>query len=296
MPTSGGVAHHVYCIKTVKGDFYLKIRGESFPNIPEIRINPADITNEYKALTLFGTTMSDNFPQIIFFDPERTFIILTDAMYDGKSLEVLFHEKKATPKVLINLGITLRKIHGFSISISESIRDDNDAEFFAIKLQHRFGYRNNPILDRVVNELTYHQPRQIILGDPSPKNIGVNNDGKRLIFFDLEDVHNGVLVFDVGFVIGHIILHNCNSPHHAIVHLNGFIEGYQVFQHLNNHLTKAIALGTILYRLESVIPYPVGISDEEKSTLLGKVEGALDALDLASTTWQDVIQYALDNR
>lgn len=289
---AGGVAHYVYRLNTSQERFYLKIRGACFPSIPEIRTNPSDIAYEHKALTMLGSLLPDHFPKVVFFDPQRALMILTDALPDGNTLEDLLHEKKATPAILKNIGTTLRKIHDSSNSIPGSIREDGDNEFFAIKLQHRFRYRSNPILNDLVDELTNRQPRQIIIGDPAPKNIGVNSGGERLIFFDLEDVHRGNVVSDVGYIAGHLILNAHSSAQRAAVALESFLRGYDD-RDLDGRLVKGIALGTMMYRLDSIIPYSIGLSREDELTLLVAVEEALSDHDLSLVSWWDLINSIL---
>lgn len=283
----GGVAHHVYRIETEKKRFYLKIRGDCFPNIPQIRVHPTEIIYEYKALNLLGSLAPENFPDIIYFNLEQAFIILSDAMPGGVTLEDLLNVKKASSVMLINWGKTLRKIHDVLSSVTESIRENGDNEFFSRKLEHRFGCRNNSILSNLIYELTHQQPRQLILGDTSPKNVGVSDDGKKLVFFDLEDVHRGCVVFDVGYAVGHLLLHNYNNPREAIANIETFFQGYG--SSWESLLPKVIAFGTMMYRLDSIIPYSISLSNKEKTKLFWAIEKILGTHDLDRVTWEDLV-------
>jgi hypothetical protein len=289
---SGGVVHLVWKLETEKGRFYLKIRGNKFAKIPEIATSPDNIAYEYKALMLLGNLMPDNFPQVVHFDQENAFMITTDAMPQGVSFEALLNAGKVTSSMIENLGKILKAIHEAVTSICESIRENEDKDFFLEKLEHKLAHSNHPILNDIIKELTWHQPRQIIIGDPSPKNIGVNNNGARFIFFDLEDVHRGNVVFDVGFLIGHLILHAYNSEQQAIVRVKSFLNGYGI-QRPDNRLIKAIALGTIMYRLNSIVPYSIELSDQQKSKLLQTITAVLMNPDLGSILWHELIPIVL---
>ena len=287
-PTHGGVVHFVWRLETEEGRFYLKIRGNKFAKIPEITTSPGNIVYEFKALTLLGNLMPNNFPQVIYFDPGRALLITSDAMPDGIGFEALLQSRKVTPDTVQNLGKTLREIHGVASTISQSIRENDDDAFYMQKLSHKLGHSDHPVLSNVIKDLTFNQPRQIILGDPSPKNIGVNNYGTRLVFFDLEDVHQGNMVFDVGFLLGHLILHAYTDEHEAIVHVDSFLNGYRN-NYLDNLLLRAIALGTIMYRLNSIVPYSITLSDQQKAGLLQATAATLTIPDLGSLSWPELI-------
>jgi hypothetical protein len=297
---TGGVAHHVYRINTRRGRFYLKHRGNHFPDIPGIRTNPSDIVHEYKALSLLSGLVPECFPRIVFFDAERAFMLLTDAMPgevgDSGTLEFLLIAQKVGSGMLRSLGAVLRRVHEATRRISEPIRAGGDDEFFALKLQHRFGFRNNSILNRIVTELTYDWPRQIIIGDPSPKNVGVSAGGERLVFFDLEDVHRGCVVFDVGFCLGHLVLHAYPDPQQAVARVEAFSEGYSERRLSDCRLAKAVALGTVIYRLAGIIPYPVPISPQERAKLLNRAEAVLSVAQARPMSWNDLIDPLLPGR
>jgi Phosphotransferase enzyme family len=290
---TGGVAHHVFRINTQEGRFYLKYRGNHFPKITGICIKSTDIAHEHRALSLLSDLIPECFPRVLFFDAERSFMILTDAMPgkgdDSGTLESLLLAHRVDLDTLRRWGRALGKIHGATSSISEPIRAGGDDQFFAKKLQDRFGFKNNPALKAVIRELSGGLPRQIIIGDPSPKNIGVSQVGNKLVFFDLEDVHLGCAVFDAGFCLGHLILHAHREPEYAVASVQAFADGYAAGGLTDSGLAKAIALGTICYRLDGCIPYPVAITPEEKSRLLKGVEAALTSVQTRAVSWDELI-------
>ncbi len=285
-PVVGGVAHRVFQIMSDSSKYYLKIRGDRFASVPEIMCNPEDIIFEYRALSAFHQIAPDNFPQIFAFNKDRHYLILSDAMPNGEKMEDLFLKREVTPKMLFNLGRTLAQIHEASSSCHEAVRPDGDDEYYQTVLGHRFGYRRNPVLDNLVQSLSTLGYKQLILGDVSPKNIGVNNDGELFIFFDLETAHQGDRVFDYAYFLGHILIHSLVSQD-AILAVESYVQGYDQ-QNFDESVVKKIALGTMLYRLRSIISYPTGLDAEQTALLEQKIESIL-LQDLSRSDWLKII-------
>ena len=152
---TGGVVHYVWELMTKKGKYYLKIRGNRFSKIRDIKTCPGNIIYEYKAISILNSLMPENFPDVIFTKPDDGILIITDVIRGGNSLEELFYTRKVNSDILKNLGQTLNKVHHYSHSISTSIRDNNDKDFYDEKLRHKLGYLNNPILNKAIDEITY---------------------------------------------------------------------------------------------------------------------------------------------
>ncbi len=286
-PVVGGVAHRVFQIRSGEKRYYLKIRGDRFASVPEIICNPADIVFEYRALTAFHQAAPDNFPQVLAFNENRHYLILSDAIPNGEKLEDLFLEEKATPAMLFNFGRTLAEIHTASVSYQDAIRDEGDHAYYDTLLGHRFGYRHHPVLDSLTQSLSALDNKQLILGDASPKNVGVNNNGELFIFFDLETAHQGDTVFDYAYFLGHILIHTLESAQTALNDVEGYNQGYG--QHdFDDLMIKRIALGAMLYRLRSVIPYPTGLDTEQTVVMEQKVELLLTR-DLTKSSWAEII-------
>jgi hypothetical protein len=285
---AGGVVHFVWELNTVGEKFYLKIRGDRFARIPGIKTSPTNIAYEYKALRLLSTALPDHFPHVVHFSAPKALLITKDAIPNGEYLEKLLHTRTVTSELLVQLGKTLSKVHDATRLMSESIRENSDENFYNEKLDHKLRFRDHPVLNKFVQEMVSHEPRQIIIGDPSPKNIGVNDNGARVVFFDLEDVHRGNVVFDVGFFIGHLFLHAYADNQLATGYVERFLQGYGN-KGLNSCLVKVIALGVILYRLDSIVPYAIDLNDEKKLLLGRTVETALNTLNFGSVTWRGLI-------
>lgn len=291
-PVTGGVAHKVFQITS--GDnvrYYLKIRGSRFESIPEIACDPADIATEYKALMVLHQIAPDNFPQVLSFNETLHYLILSDAILDGEKMEDLFLKNKVTPSMLFNFGYTLSRIHASTASYRDPIRTNGDSEYYQTVLGHRFGYRRNPVLDDLVKKLSDLDEKQLILGDVSPKNIGVSDNGKKFILFDLETAHRGDTVFDYAYFLGHILIHSLTSAETALANIDSYNQGYG--QHkFNDLLVKRLALGTILYRLRSLVPYQTQLNAKQTAIIEERVESLLPyALDQLS--WSKIVEFVI---
>ena len=192
---SGGFAHHVFRLNVGSETLYLKHRGKRFARVPEITCNPDDIDYEGRALSLFGHSSPGFFPEILQHDRERHYLVITDVLGNGQTLEQILILGQSNPIMINQLGNALRSVHSASEHIIEAVRPDDDTEYYTRVLGHRFGFEENPGLNSVTEELALIPERNLILGDASPKNIGVNYHPDRneytFGFFDLETAHRG---------------------------------------------------------------------------------------------------------
>lgn len=287
-PVVGGVAHDVYQVISSGENFYLKIRDTRFSQIPEISCDPAEIVFEYQALTLFKCLAPENFPYVLSFNPEQFYLVLSDAISDGKKLEDLFLEEMVIPEMLFVFGKTLKKIHKLSQQHQEGLRPDGDKAHYEAKLQHRLGYRHSQVLDGVIEALRCQKDKQLILGDVAPKNIGVNDSGRQFIFFDLEDAHLGDVIFDYAYFLGHLLIHTFTSPSISVKAIENYEKGYDG-DNFDQALVKKIVLGIMLYRLGGIIPYATNLDANQKIAVEKNVETLLSE-DLVNTTWSEIIE------
>lgn len=284
---SGGVAHQVFQINAGINRYYLKIRGDRFASIPEITCNPKDIEIEYRALESLHQVAPDNFPKVFNFNKDKNYLILEDAIPNGEKLEDLLLRGETVPQMFFNFGQTLAKVHDASSLCKEPVRIDGDQAYYKTVLGHRFGYRNNPTLNSLIKSLSALQDKQLILGDVSPKNIGVNDNGTNFMFFDLETAHQGDIVFDYAYFLGHILIHNLTSSSTNLYDAMEYMKGYgdHKFEEL---MVKRIALGTMLYRLRSIVPYPTRLNASQTADVEKKIESILP-YDLTKIDWPKTI-------
>ena len=288
-PMPGGLVHHVWQIETEGARFYAKIRAKRFSRVPEIHCEPRDIKYEARAISLFSNLAPDLFPRIVHSSPDDGLLIMTDVVAEGQILEKLLLAGEITPQIARCLGGTLRRIHDRAKSKRTAIRGDLETVFARTKLEHKLGPAHHPATPIAMRRLA--DGLQLIIGDPSPKNIAYHAQEESFTFFDLEDAHRGHPSFDTGFLIGHFLLHNYLDATTAERLVTAFWDGYK--QHPDDDLAQFVAAATFHYRLNSVIPYCVSPSSLHRVPLLRNATAILTLLSRQCLTWRNLTRRIL---
>lgn len=284
---SGGLVHYVYKVKTNDTYLFIKIRKAHYSALQHISTKPEWIQYEYKALKIASRIEPDIFPQVLEYIPKKHMLILSDIMPHRRTLESGLNTSSISPKEVNDLGKTLAKIHKKLSMIKTPIREDGDVEYYDQLLYYRFGYLSHPILDELVLSLKV-LPRQLTVGDLSPKNIGISPKGK-ITICDLENFHYGTAISDVGFLGSSLILHTINNPELAYKLLISFLHGYssEAKNDMQDIMLKRIVLGVGLYRLANpVIPYELPITTKERKE---KVETIKRSLSMQELSWLQLV-------
>lgn len=292
-PVTGGLVHFVYKITTGKGICFAKIRKSYFSALPNIPTKPKLIRYEKEAIDILSKIDPSIFPEVLIYVPNKHLLILSDIMPEGITLEMKLNAEAITKTDAYNLGKILASVHKKLSSVRKKIRGADDEKFYSQLLFYRFGYHKHPILNGLIDDLK-KLPRQPILGDLSPKNIGVLSGGS-FTFCDFENFHNGNTISDVGFLGGGIVIHSINN--HALTKnlLHSFLDGYSSVAKIeieNQNLKKAV-LGICLYRLEnSVIPYEISVSPKKKKDKANSIKKTLYKNKIS---WNDVVSSVVNN-
>ena len=273
VPASGGLVHSVFKVTNMENrEYYLKVRGNHFTGIPTIESVPHDIIYEGQALRACSRLAPTVFPHVIAEDDDTGMLLMTSVMQTDDVLLHLLTINKVTRKHMQMIGKTLSFVHNKLSQVTIEIR--NDGQYYDNNLLYRLGMQNNEILDSVIDELS-QQKRSLILGDLSPKNLGIHNDALRIC--DLDTAHYGNNIFDIGFFIGHIYLHGIVQKYQSDQYVQAFLKGYQWKDTPQESLLlKRIALGTLLYRLDNeVIPYQLQITNSDRQKAISRVRELL---------------------
>ncbi len=284
---SGGLVNHIYRIKGQDRTVYLKLRTSEFSALPDIRIDPDDIRYESKALDIFSGIFPEVFPEQLAFFRESSTMVLSDIMRRGSTLESLLNSNQFAVGQAFGLGALIQSIHAEFRGRHVPIREDGDNAYYASNLEYRLGFTRNAAIDSIIKDLK-REPRQLILGDLSPKNICVSEGTFKVC--DLETAHMGNGVFDLGFLAAHLILHTLKDAVKAHDLVVSLFEGYEqsaTKTALTSRILKAVTVGIVLYRIDNkVIPYETGLNAMEKS---GVIAGAIKTLEDASMSWHNII-------
>lgn len=283
---SGGYVHYVFKIVGKDQTAFLKARSDHFARLPHIITDPEKIKDEYKALQLFLGLCAEYFPQVIHYNSEMHYLLLTELLPGTATLETRFLNEKVSLPEIQTLGTALGIIHSRTKNIQEPIRDDGDQAFKANLFKYVLEYPNNSIL---ISAATEHRNRdtQLLIGDSSPKNVFLNHD--RVGLCDLEGSYQGSVVYDQAFMIAHILLHQ-NSKREAQEALEYFNSGYSSAGGILDFKDKLLAQtiqGVFIYRLDNpIIPYNLNRTDEDRRDTSKRV---LNTLNTGNIDMEEII-------
>jgi len=276
-----GLVHYVYKIVGRQQTLYLKIRSKRFSGIPSIKTEPGLIRYEAKALKLFSFYFPTIFPKVIAFNKKRNYLLLTDISRGNSCFEKKLNKNWVKETDFYFLGKTIKKIHLATKNLNISIRGKiKDERFREKQMFYLLGFLNHPQLNKII--LSYRQvPKNLILGDLSPKNLYVEKD--YLGICDLEHACRGHYLFELAHLIGHGIVHTLkNSKRKKLI--NSLISGYGGlnFPLLQQEILTYTAVGIVLYRLASpVVPYNLPFTQTEKENFTSLFLRILDTRRLS---------------
>jgi 5-methylthioribose kinase len=247
--TKDGLIHEVYKITSNGKILFLKIRLDHFYSNKSITINPKDILFESKALTIVDKKLNGMVPKII--DRGSNYLLLKGL--SGRGIYRILREQSLSEKQCVKIATDLSHFHKKMALYKRTIRPiKKEEEQYNSYLYWRFGIWNNPRLNGLVDDLKSNHPKQIIYGDLNPHNMVLGKNG--LCFFDLETVHRGNRIFDVGFFLGHLAFSYLNKIQEFYRLLSIFKESYSI-EKSDEEIISLLIIGTIFYRLKSEYKY-----------------------------------------
>lgn len=288
---SGGLVHYVYKLVTNNNNIlFVKNRKSHYSALPHISTDPNLIAYEKNALEIVSKIAPKIFPKLLGYVQEKHLLILSDIMPNRKTLETDLNNFRITSKDTYRLGKLLAEIHKKLAYIKKSIREDGDVEFYNQLLHYRFGYHSHPALDETVISLN-SMSKQLILGDLSPKNIGILENGMFTIC-DLENMHRGNTLSDVGFLGSSLLLHTMNNLSLAKMLFSSFLKGYKSELNIDAKTItlKRVVLGIALYRIANpVIPYELRVTEFQRKQKEKLIRGLLNNKRISWDKLIDVI-------
>lgn len=271
----GGLVHYVYKVSTGSKTAYLKIRANHYSGIPNIPTQPELIGNEKRAIELFSINSGEHFPEIILYNSVLHYLLLSDVMPGGVTLDRRYQLGKVEQNDLYQLGYALGSIHS-DTQTGESVRYPNDEQYQSSLMKYALESYEHQTLMKAAQE---HKRRntQLLVGDLSPKNTYIHDEAVRLC--DLENAHQGALPYDQAFAIAHILLHH-KSRDSAIAAMWAFIDGYESSESTvdqGDALISQTLHGILLYRLDNpVIPYELPFKSKQRRRMATNVFSSLD--------------------
>ncbi len=289
---SGGQIHHVYRLHGEHGTAILKIRGTVPVAWPDESIEPKDVKYEKDALVLFSGLEPAVFPYVLGYDRENGALLLTDIAPEGKTLETRLNEGLVDPTEMRSLGRTAARIHSRLASRHTPIRDD-DTEAYQERLEWVLGYDKHPVLVDTVEQVS--KPIQLTLTDLAPKNIGRWPASGQPTFCDMEWTFLGDPRFALGYMTGHILLHNLDSQRKAAEFTGNVLAGIldeQPTFNVQDPVFQQVAIGSVIYRLHRNAPYGLTLSQPVRER---KTDIAFDVLEKGTYSWENIFQKMGEN-
>jgi 5-methylthioribose kinase len=213
---TGGVSSNIFHITTQQAQYCLK---QALPQLKVAKqwLAPVDrVFAEIAWLQTAATIAPDAVPKIVGIDQtSKSFVMqYLGAQYLNWKAELL--GGRVADEVATQLGNILGRIHS-QTALNEDIakRFANDDTFYAIRLEPYLeeAARQHPGLRSTLKALikrTQHNPKVLVHGDVSPKNIMLGPLGP--VILDAECAWYGDPAFDVAFCLNHFFLKAAHMP------------------------------------------------------------------------------------
>jgi 5-methylthioribose kinase len=255
---TGGVSNTVLAISTQSKDLVLK---QALPALKVAELWEADPRRaivEADALKLFHGLNPEIVPELVFVDPIEFVVImkrvpLASRVWKSDLLGGIYR-----PQVGRTLGTTLAQWHNFgssNLAAHNKFMEDTLFDQLRIDPFYRFVAHKNidlrQSIQRLIVELE-NDKSTIVHGDFSPKNFMVTEDD-HVYILDFEVMHVGNPVFDLAFILAHLLCKFFHAPNPqeatelsniAKTFLNAYLELSQISETLVLH-TALIALARV---------------------------------------------------
>ena len=277
---TGGVSNTVLAISTSTKNLVLK---QALPALKVAELWEADPRRaivEADALKLFHSLNPEIVPELVFVDPIRFVVImkrvpLASRVWKSDLLDGIYR-----PQVARTLGTTLAQWHNFGASnldVHSKFMEDTLFDQLRIDPFYRFVANKNIDLREPINQLISELEKDkstIVHGDFSPKNFMVTEDD-HVYVLDFEVMHVGNPVFDLAFIMAHLLCKFFHAPNaDEAAELSNiaktFLDAYLEHSQISSTLVLHTALIT-LARVEGKSPVNyLSQSEQEKIQLLTK--------------------------
>ena len=189
------------------------------------------IWTECAALRMLGDILpAGSVPVILFEDRDNYLFAMTCAPPESVTWKSLLMDGHLDPAIATNLGTILGTIHAASPAhpiTNTTLADTTLFTELRIDPYYRTTAKRHPAIAPQIESLIadMNRPpadRTLVLGDFSPKNILVHNDG--LILLDFECAHAGDPAFDLGFFLTHLLLKAMRAETERIVSFENYLD------------------------------------------------------------------------
>lgn len=205
---AGGVSNVVLQVSAGDTVVVVKQARERLRVADDWRADPARSQAEAEALRVLGALTPDAVPHVIDADPDRHTLTISAAPGHWTTWKTELLAGTVRAGVAGELGALLAEWHRSTAGAPLDPLLERTDLFDQLRLNPYFGTAatRRPAFATRLADVTAEVRRRrrcLVLGDFSPKNILVGDDGTWVI--DLEVAHRGDPAFDVGFLLCHLI-------------------------------------------------------------------------------------------
>lgn len=260
---TGGVSNIVLAITTATKKLVLKQALAELAVAEKWEADQRRAIVEANAIELFHQLSPLQVPKLVFLDPQRFILVLERVPVGSTVWKSDLLAGIINPHIGAQLGKTLASWHNFG-EITPSVKDKfmEDSLFNQLRIDpfYRFVADKNPQIQvdirKLINELEGDKTT-IVHGDFSPKNIMVAMNDE-IYILDFEVTHVGNPVFDIAFLIAHLLCKFFRATDQLQVKLlantaNSFMKEYEKLRPISNFFGKHAAL-IALARVEGKSP------------------------------------------
>jgi hypothetical protein len=295
----GGNVSHVYRITGSRGSVVLKVRGDRFAAVPELKPEPSATEDEGAVLRLLEILAPGLAPRVLDCRPDLRELVLSDLAPHGEpTLQAVWAARAPSEQDAAALADSLRRLHTATAQVCGDLRRSGDAAFRRHWLGYVLGPRRHPAVQAVRDWVHRNEPPRLVHGDFSPKNVIVTAPGLRIC--DLDNAHLGSRLVEFGYAAGHVVLHGSTHRSDLPALCRSFVKGYlgglDELPWPGELVCHAMA-GAISYRLDNrLIPYPLAVSEARRADLGRAVDVVLAGRHPSLTTAAAVMQGWTDDQ
>lgn len=260
---TGGVSNVVLAVTTATQKLVLKQALAELAVSEKWEADQRRAIVEANAIELFNRLSPTQVPKLIFLDPERFILVLERVPVGSTVWKSDLLAGVINPGIGLKLGATLATWHNYGEENADvKIKFMENALFEQLRVDpfYRFVAAKNPqihaSIQQLIDELEDDETT-VVHGDFSPKNIMVamNDD---IYILDFEVAHVGNPVFDLAFLIAHLLCKFFRADDRLQAKLLAntavaFVQEYQRLRRVSASVTRHAAL-IALARVEGKSP------------------------------------------
>jgi tRNA A-37 threonylcarbamoyl transferase component Bud32 len=218
-PLDGGVSSDIWLVTGGARDVVVK---RSLPRLrvrEDWRSTPERVLTEAAALRLAGQLSPERVPALVDVDPATLTVVMERAPADWRPWKSVLMAGEPRAEVAGRLGADLAAWHAGTVGEPARTEFADQSVFDELRVGpfYRFAAARNPAVEvRVRGWAEAMADRRLCLvhGDFSPKNVLVGG-GSASWVLDWEVAHYGDPVFDVAFMLCHLLLKSVHRPKDA---------------------------------------------------------------------------------